>query len=90
MTVRLSLPQGWVEDPERLKRARVPADMTFETKTQIALDLPDQARAWNMPHRDITADADDEGGVLDILLIDHNLNRTHTFNRTIFSNFKIL
>ena len=58
MAVRLYLPQEWAEDPERLKRARVPDDITFETKAQIALDLLDQARAWGVPHRGVTADAD--------------------------------
>jgi SRSO17 transposase len=58
VAVRLYLPQEWTEDSERLKRARVPDDVTFETKAQIALDLLDQARAWGVPHRGVTADAD--------------------------------
>lgn len=58
VAVRLYLPQEWAENPERLKRARVPDDVTFETKAQIALDLLDQARAWGVPHRGVTADAD--------------------------------
>jgi SRSO17 transposase len=58
VAVRLYLPKEWTEDPERLKRARVPDDVTFETKAQIALDLLDQARAWGVPHLGVTTDAD--------------------------------
>src|SRR2546426_127252 len=48
VAVRLYLPQEWTEDPERCRKARVPADMTVQTKPQIALELLDQARAWGV------------------------------------------
>jgi len=58
VAVRLYLPQEWTEDPARCVKARVPTDMPFQTKPQIALELLDQARAWGVPHRCVVADAD--------------------------------
>src|SRR2546421_6445952 len=58
VAVRLYLPQEWTDDPERWRRARVPADVSCQTKPQRALALLDQARAWGVPHRCVVAEVD--------------------------------
>jgi SRSO17 transposase len=58
VAVRRYLPQAWAEDPDRCRTARVPAEVPFQTKPEIALTLLDQARAWGVPHRGVVAEAD--------------------------------
>jgi SRSO17 transposase len=58
VAVRLYLPKEWADDPARLRRARVPENVTFQTKPQIALALIAQARQWGVPYRWVVAEAD--------------------------------
>jgi len=54
---RLYLPESWTCDPERLKRAKVPKDVQFKTKIQIALDLLDEANRLGVKHSVVGADS---------------------------------
>jgi SRSO17 transposase len=53
----LFLPESWTEDAERRKKARVPADMVFKTKHDIALGMIEQAALDKIPGTILLADS---------------------------------
>jgi len=54
---RLYLPKSWAADAERRERARVPEDVPFRTKGEIALALIDEAREAGLDRMPVVADA---------------------------------
>jgi SRSO17 transposase len=54
---RLYLPQEWAKDRERRRKAGVPAEVTFKTKHEIALDQLRWACAAGLPRGVVLEDA---------------------------------
>jgi len=57
LAAQLYLPESWTSDEERLARAKVPEGISFQTKTELALNLLRVAVANGAPQRPVVADA---------------------------------
>jgi SRSO17 transposase len=60
----LYLPEEWSADEQRRAKAKIPAEVAFRTKQQLAASLSEQARVWEIPRAPILADSaygDDTG-----------------------------
>jgi len=57
ITARLYLPQTWTDDRKRCQEAHIPDAVPFQTKPEIALEIVDQARAWDVPFQVVVTDA---------------------------------
>jgi SRSO17 transposase len=57
VSAQLFLPESWTQDAGRRKQARVPEQISQQTKPEIALGLLDQARQWGVPIQAVVVDA---------------------------------
>ena len=54
---RLYLPESWTQDAQRRAEAGIPAEVKFQTKWQLALELIDAAQAWGLRCGVVLADS---------------------------------
>jgi len=57
VSAQLFLPESWIQDAERRKRAQVPEEIIQQTKPEIALGLLDRAQRWGVPISAVVVDA---------------------------------
>ena len=54
---RLYLPESWLATPAKRPEGKIPEDCAFRSRNQLALDLVDQALAWDVPRLPVVADS---------------------------------
>jgi SRSO17 transposase len=54
---RLYLPRVWLEDAPRAAEVKVPPGTIYRSQTDLALEVIDQAVAWELPRLPVVADA---------------------------------
>src|SRR3954454_12838475 len=52
----LYLPEEWCADPARRRKAKIPEQVVFQTKSQLAALLVERASGWQLPAAPILAD----------------------------------
>lgn len=53
----LYLPEEWASDPDRGRRAKIPPEVGFRTKPELAAELCAEAASWGLPTAPLLADA---------------------------------
>src|SRR5476649_1489788 len=54
---RLYLPEVWLATPAKRAEGKIPETVQYRSKNQLALDLVDQALAWEVPRLPLVADS---------------------------------
>jgi SRSO17 transposase len=52
----LYLPEEWCQDAERRRKTKVPPDVVFQTKPQLAAGLIERAATWEIPRAPVLGD----------------------------------
>jgi len=52
----LYLPEEWCDDPERRRRAKIPPETTFKTKSVLGKELIEQAGGWDIGRAPVLGD----------------------------------
>jgi len=52
----LYLPEDWCSDPQRRRRAKIPDEVAFKTKSELAVELVERAAGWNVPRAPVLGD----------------------------------
>src|SRR5664280_2671567 len=52
----LYLPEEWCEDPERRRRAKIPAEVAFQTKPELGVALIERAAGWKIAKAPVLGD----------------------------------
>jgi SRSO17 transposase len=52
----LYLPEEWCEDPERRRVAKIPAEVEFQTKPELGVDLIERAAGWKVAKAPVLGD----------------------------------
>ena len=52
----LYLPEGWCEDVERRRKAKIPSEVEFKTKPELGVELVERAARWDVPSAPVLGD----------------------------------
>ena len=52
----LYLPEGWCEDVERRRKAKIPSEVELKTKPELGVELVERAARWDVPSAPVLGD----------------------------------
>ena len=52
----LYLPEDWCEDAERRRKAKIPDEVVFKTKSELGVELVERAAGWDVPKAPVLGD----------------------------------